>query len=234
MKKKKTEIEIHQLRVSGVTLPDKHPEGPSSVEVFAYLIIDRGKKILIDTGVGINSQEINQYYRPIDYGLVKLLSRFGLETTDIDLVINSHLHFDHCGNNNLFPKIPIVVNEIELESAENPDYTITDWVNFNGAVYKPVSSPSFVSQHVEVVPTPGHTEGHLSVIVNQPGGSADIVAAQAAYTADEFNRFPDSGEITAVGNWSDAEAVRSLNLLHARNPARVYFSHDSTVYAMKQ
>ena len=55
---------------------------------------------------------------------------------DVASVINTHLHFDHCGGNRLFPGVPIHVQARELADARSlHDYTIREWVDFDGATY---------------------------------------------------------------------------------------------------
>src|SRR5881628_2459219 len=55
---------------------------------------------------------------------------------DLAFVINTHLHFDHCGGNRLFPGVPIHVQARELADARSlHDYTIREWVDFDGATY---------------------------------------------------------------------------------------------------
>ena len=55
---------------------------------------------------------------------------------DVTSVINTHLHFDHCGGNRLFPGVPIHVQARELADARSlDDYTIREWVDFDGATY---------------------------------------------------------------------------------------------------
>jgi N-acyl homoserine lactone hydrolase len=58
------------------------------------------------------------------------------------LVINTHLHFDHCGGNRLFPGVPIYVQRSEREAARRPDYTIPEWVEFEGATYEELDGPA--------------------------------------------------------------------------------------------
>src|SRR4051794_25212367 len=55
---------------------------------------------------------------------------------DVACVINTHLHFDHCGGNRLFPGVPIHVQARELADARSlDDYTIREWLDFDGATY---------------------------------------------------------------------------------------------------
>jgi glyoxylase-like metal-dependent hydrolase (beta-lactamase superfamily II) len=69
---------------------------------------------------------------------------------DVACVINTHLHFDHCGGNRLFPGVPIHVQARELADGRSlDDYTIRECVDFDGATY--------ISHEGEVEVLPGMT-----------------------------------------------------------------------------
>jgi N-acyl homoserine lactone hydrolase len=61
----------------------------------------------------------------------------------VAVVVNTHLHFDHCGGNRLFPGLPIHVQRRELAAARTEDdYTVREWVDFPGARRRPTSRMS--------------------------------------------------------------------------------------------
>jgi glyoxylase-like metal-dependent hydrolase (beta-lactamase superfamily II) len=150
---------------------------------------------------------------------------------EVTAIVNSHLHFDHCGNNRLFPGIPIFVQEDEWAAAEEPHYTVTEWVHFPGACYVTFRGRRRISDHLELVPTPGHTSGHQSLVVHTTGG-LELIVAQAAYTAAEFDASGPSGSGSASPDGTEsAEAyARSLATLYGFGAHRAYFSHDPTVW----
>lgn len=84
---------------------------------------------------------------------------------DVGLVINSHLHWDHCGGNRLFPHCPIVVQRAELGFARAPSGPVRGGYmanHFDVAVtYRPVDGDQEVAPGVRVLATHGHTPGHL-------------------------------------------------------------------------
>ena len=53
--------------------------------------------------------------------VVGQLALLGLTPNDLHLVVNTHLHFDHCGGNQHFTACPILLDELELEAATSPD-----------------------------------------------------------------------------------------------------------------
>ena len=87
--------------------------------------------VLIETGIGnkLPDRMVKIYGQPSE--LLNNLSAAGISPGDIDIVINTHLHFDHCGSNHLFPQMPIYVQAEEYTAAHSlPYFTILAWVDF--------------------------------------------------------------------------------------------------------
>jgi glyoxylase-like metal-dependent hydrolase (beta-lactamase superfamily II) len=219
------ELEIKPLRLARVELPDFHPNAPGSDEVFAFLVRDGADFVLVDTGVGAGSRLIDRLYQPQRVELSTALSDAGASIDQITAIVNSHLHFDHCGNNSLFAGVPILVQVVELEAARQPHYTVPEWVDFPGANYTPVHGRVSISAHLELLPTPGHTPGHQSLVVHSSEG-VDLIVAQAAHTAGEFDRFLSGKFEVPEGHWSPESYVCSLTALQQLHPRRAFFSHD--------
>ena len=79
-------------------------------------------------------------------------------------MINTHLHFDHCGGNRRFAGTPTYVQRAELEAAVEPDY-LEEWVRFPGESYVELDGDAELFDGVSVLFTPGHSPGHQSVVV---------------------------------------------------------------------
>ena len=91
---------------------------------------------------------------------------------DVASVINTHLHFDHCGGNRLFPGVPIHVQARELADARSlHDYTIREWVDFDGATYVEHVGEVELLPGIRLLPAPGHTDGHQVVVVETDAGT---------------------------------------------------------------
>jgi len=110
-------------------------------------------------------------------------------------VINTHLHFDHCGGNRLFPGVPIHVQARELAEAHSrDDYTIRDWVDFDGATYVEHEGEVELLPGIRLLPAPGHTDGHQVVVVETGegpvvlGGDVGISFAELESGATEGQR----------------------------------------------
>ena len=141
-------------------------------------------RILVDTGMIDSTPELDA-----EWGV-----RFDpdLIPRDVLCVINTHLHFDHCGGNRLFPGVPIHVQRAEREAARAEDYAIPEWVEFEGAAYVEHDGEAEILPGVRVVPTPGHTPGHQSVLVSTREGLV-VVAGDVGYTWGQFDR-SESGQ----------------------------------------
>jgi glyoxylase-like metal-dependent hydrolase (beta-lactamase superfamily II) len=144
--------------------------------------------VLVETGIGT---KIDQKFRGIycvekDPGLLPSLSRLGLGPEDIDFVVNTHLHFDHCGGNTFrnekgqvvptFPRARYVIQKGEWEWAKHPSerekssYIGENFLPLEGyGLLELVEGNSQITEGVEVVLSPGHTPRHQSVKVSSRG-----------------------------------------------------------------
>lgn len=216
---------VCRLHVS-TTHPDPSlPWADGDTEVYAYLIEHPDGLILVDTGVGEGNAVIDELYQPEHHDLGEAIAASGHRSTDVSIIINSHLHFDHCGNNRRFPGVPILVQRHEYEAAHEPYYTDPDWVDFPGANIKQLDGDCSISSGVTVISTPGHTRGHQSVVIASDEGRV-VIAAQAAYTPADFSARQVGKHNTPT---EDEHTWRqSLELLHETRPDHAYFSHDAT------
>lgn len=230
------QVDITQLRLAQVELPDFHPEAPGTDVIHGFLVRDGADCVLVDTGVGTGSALIDRLYKPDRVELSDALAGAGVSLGQVTALVNSHLHFDHCGNNSLFPGVPIFVQGEELDAAREPQYTVPEWVEFPGANYVAVDGRHSISPNLELVATPGHTPGHQSLLVRS-GDHVEIVVAQAAYTGVEFQLFGSGNDPAALepfiksnAVWSRESYVASLAALHQLRPRRAFFSHDPVAW----
>jgi len=217
--------EVVPLHLADVALPGFHPRHGEPCPVFAFLIRHPEGALLVDTGVGQGHPGIDELYSPVQYPIVDALVAHGIRVDDIAAVINTHLHFDHCGENRHFPGRPIYVQRAEYEAAQAPAYTVSIWVDFEGACYELVDSEREVLPGVTLIPTPGHTPGHQSVLVETGEGRA-VIAGHGAYSAAEF-----AGEAApSGGEWDNDAYAASLGKLRELQPNSAHFSHDATIW----
>ncbi|WP_035841441.1 N-acyl homoserine lactonase family protein [Kitasatospora azatica] len=223
---------IRRLDLGYFVRPASETGGPQPrVEpVLAYLVRRDEGLILFDSGIGAADPETEAHYRPRRRALKGALASAGVTLADISLVVNCHLHFDHCGGNPLLPGTPILVQAVELATARRGGYTIDELVDFPGATYRELVGEAEVWPGVWIVPTPGHTDGHQSLVVRQSDGTV-VLAGQAHDFASQFGS--DQLARRAVQQ-SVAEPLPGypswLERLNEFDPRRVLFAHDCSVW----
>ena len=181
--------------------------------------------ILVDSGVGGPDRVLTDW-RVVNVSVADALDAIGLAPGDVKLVINSHLHFDHCGQNAVFKHAPFYVQRTELERARVQARWLTDWFDFAGARFELLDGDAEIADGVRVIATPGHTAGHQSILVQ--GDGEEVLIGDAAYTPVIYQD-PDRAELPA-GQAADREAwTASLRKLHATSPAHVHFCHSTRI-----
>jgi glyoxylase-like metal-dependent hydrolase (beta-lactamase superfamily II) len=204
--------------------------GKTRVEsLLGYLVDHPGGLVLFDTGLGFADAETEAHYRPQRRSLDDALHGAGAAVGDVEMIVNCHLHFDHCGGNPAFPGRPIIVQSAELDAARQPGYTVPETVDFPGATYQVIAGELELLPGLWVLPTPGHTAGHQSIAVRCDDGSV-VLAGQAHDTATEFAadlraavmaREPAGAEVPPYLSWMD----RVLEF----DPRRILLAHDLSV-----
>jgi len=213
-----------------------------------FLIQGNGKNILVDTGPG--SQSKMQPLHPlivIDFpedNVVKALDKVGLKPEDIDAVIWTHLHWDHCWNAELFRKdINFYVQASELDYAihplpmhgnvyESPACGMTPpWVQVLDRI-KCVDGDVEFMDGIQLLLTPGHTPGGQSVLVNTTKGPY-CIAGDTVMLYENWDRHIYS---TAHVNLLDFEAsMQKLAKLNAFIlPGHDYKVFDHEVYPVEE
>jgi len=136
------------------------------------LVRTEKETILVDTGVGSlppKYQKFHDVTRSREEELGYSLQMAGLRPKDVTMVVNTHLHFDHCGNNRMFENSKFLVQTDEIRYAYYPDRFmrvsyLRDFFDVEGD-YLPVRGKYEIEDGVQVLPTPGHTIGNQSLSV---------------------------------------------------------------------
>jgi len=203
---------------------------PRVEEVLGYLVRTPAGTLLLDTGLGEADEETDAWYRPRRIGVQEALSRVGLAVEDIDLVVNCHLHFDHIGGNPAFAGTPIHCQRTELDTARSGDYTVPELVDFTGVRWELLDGEAELAPGVHVVPTPGHVDGHQSVVVECDDGSL-VLAGQAHDTASQWSADLLAARAADLGHEQPLPPSSPwMQRLLAFDPKRVVFAHDSAVW----
>jgi glyoxylase-like metal-dependent hydrolase (beta-lactamase superfamily II) len=169
----------------GFALNERHQ---MALGLNSLLLRSQGKTVLIETGVGEKERPLGQTQRA-QGTLLDELQRIGVTPDDIDIVINTHLHADHCGWNTrkdaegawtaTFPRARYLIQRAEWEAAINPnERTRATYLAEN---MRPVEASGqlelldgehAVTNEITVIPTFGHSMGHASVVLMSAGESA--------------------------------------------------------------
>jgi N-acyl homoserine lactone hydrolase len=190
-----------------------------------YLVEHAGGVLLFDTGMGSNP-DVDAHYRPRRRALREALGR---PLEDIGLVANCHLHFDHCGGNPSLSHAPVLVQRTELDTARSSqDYTLPELLD--GVTYDELDGEAEVLPGVLVMPTPGHTDGHQSLVV-RGGDGVVVVAGQSHDSATSFGADVLAGRARRDGNGEPLPVPPAwVERLLALDPSRVVFAHDASVW----
>jgi len=194
-----------------------------------YLVDHPRGTLLFDTGMG-SHPDVDARYRPHRAQLGEALAAIGTRPSDLSLAANCHLHFDHCGGNPLLGPTPVLVQSAELDVARGtPDYTLPGLIE--GSRFEAITGEAEVLPGVFLVPTPGHTQGHQSLIIRKSDGAV-IVAGQSHDTATQDAADQLAWRASLDGHSQPLPAIPAwINALQAFDPRVVYFAHDRSVWS---
>ena len=221
--------DVLRLHMGHFTAPAHLPFAGAAVVVDAFLVRHPSGPILLDTGIGEGMAEVDAMYKPVRRDLDAVLREAGVARTDVRVIANCHLHFDHSGNNFRFTGVPIFAQKVEHETALGPNYTFTERAAlFEGARFELLEGEAEVAPGVRIVPTPGHVAGHQSFVIDTREGRI-VIAGQAFQDAAEYAR--------ALYAWRlDRERAPHppyapwVARLQEFDPWRVTFAHDLAVW----
>ncbi len=212
------------------------------------LIESQGKRILVDTGYGDKMSPRVREILGLEAGdrdrLLRALAEAGFAPEDVDIVVNTHLHADHCGGNTrrgedpdspvvpTFPRASYWIQRWELADASFPDERTRGTYlaeNFQplGEQLHIIDGDVWITDEVHTWITPGHTRSHQCVVIESEGEAA-IFLADAVAWAIHLERLA----------WVPAFDVEPLVSIQtkkrilawaARYHARLIFQHDPQV-----
>jgi N-acyl homoserine lactone hydrolase len=148
------------ITITPVRVADLLAEG-ERMPVYVHVIDHPDARVLVDTGM----TELHPAVADLDPRL-RPLSKQDFDLAGIDIVVNTHLHFDHCGGNHLFAGRPIYVQRRELELLPG----------------------------LRLVPAPGHTRG-MQVVVIETGGRPVVVGGDVAVWFGELDEPHTEGQL---------------------------------------
>ena len=191
------------ITITPVLVADLGVEG-ERMPVYVHVIDHPDARVLVDTGI----KELHPAVADLDPRL-RPVDEWDLDLAGIDMVVNTHLHFDHCGGNQLFAGRPIYVQRRELDDARSQDdYTIREWVDGPGVQYLPVDGELELLPGLRLVPAPGHTPGSQVVVIDT-GARPTVIGGDMAVWFGQLDNPETEGQL----------------LVRALDPALVWLSH---------
>lgn len=222
-------LKVHPLHVG--TLKDfptaaiTHNRGFGQVHDVAmimFLITGGDHPVIVDTGTG--TPEFTKHHhgytlvRPPEQEPLAVLERAGVDPADVGTVINTHLHWDHCSNNDLFPNARVVVQQQELRYAVDPlepnlaaferqPGLTPPWMRAMDRITT-VRGDVELAPRLSVVHLPGHTPGSQGVLVQGESQSyllaGDCVDSHANWDGDAKLSHIPSGSFTDMHDFMDS------------------------------
>lgn len=214
--------------------------------ILAYLVETTQGRILFDVGCDyskiVDPAQRARWYESAEFPfgppqmteeqrLPNRLQQLGLNPLDVDLVFCSHLHFDHGGGLCDMSHAEIHVHQRELEAAREP----ADGAYFAddlAADYRwcPQCGEYALAPGVQAVESPGHTAGHMSMLIELPRGAPILLAGDAADLSENLD-----DEVAPGLCWHDREdlalaSIRKLKQLAAETGAELWPNHDMTFF----
>ena len=176
------------------------------IEIGCYLVRSQGRTILIDTGYGEGPIESIGGRRG---ELMDDLAAKGVTPEEVDTVFISHLHSDHVGWNVVeqdgalvpaFPNARYIAHQADLDHFRRPDIQAASSFPFmdrcvesivNLGLFDMLTEDTNLTSEVKALHTPGHTPGHMSILVSSQGEEAliqgDVLIHPAQVTEDDWN-----------------------------------------------
>lgn len=200
-------------------------------------LVEGPEKILVDTSFlsvertwQIRRRKIS---RSPSQELVTALASVGARPEEIATVILTHLHYDHAGNNQLFPKARFFVQREELRYALAPtSFDATAYFapslgitpDYLGTKFELLDGDARIADGVRVITTPGHTPGHQSVVVDTTAGRYCIAGDAVLWYENMEKRIPPGIHTSMIDCMASLERI-------AREADHVLPSHEPKLFA---
>ena len=207
--------------------------------VACYLLRHRLGNVLFDTGChpstetdpegrwGAMSRAMTVLSGPGD-NLITNLESVGLQPEDIDVVVNSHFHTDHCGCNAFFRKATFICHAHELEAASQENADKVGYLSIDWKLPMPMETIDgqrdlFNDGRIVLVPLPGHTPGMTGALVALDRSGEYLLASDAVALRHSLDT--DSNPRVT---WDHEQACRSMAEVRRieAGGATVLFGHD--------
>ncbi|MBI3513750.1 MAG: N-acyl homoserine lactonase family protein [Proteobacteria bacterium] len=201
----------------------RHPQG--------NVLFDTGCHPAVETDAAARWGGIARAFVPVHRpgeNVVGDLAKLNLQPDDIDVVVNSHLHMDHCGCNAFFTKATFVVHAKELAVAGDPQsegkgYFRADWDQPMPVQAIDTARDLFDDDRIVLLPLPGHTAGSIGAKIELARSGCFILAADAAAVRQNLEH-----DYSPKNSWDASRFRGSLAELRRleKQGGTIVFGHD--------
>ena len=223
---------IRPLHTGHYTMPASDTRFPNDrIIVRAFLIEHPQGLFLMDTGFSPADRAALETFAPVQIRPIRsVLAEAGVNAEDVRQIANCHFHSDHSGGNHEFPGVPIFVQRAEVAHLRaTPDYSHAPSVaDFPGATLEEIDGDAEPLPGIRIIPTPGHSPGHQSLVVETTGGRV-ILAGQALNFTSDYARQRYSLELALRGE-PHGPYPQWVERFQQLDPWRVYFAHDTATW----
>ncbi len=185
-----------------------NPGVPYTYPILAFYLTDGEHKILIDAGGPEKVCEAKMpYSQTPDQHILKQLEKINVSPDEIELVIITHLHWDHTWNLALFKNAEFIVQKRELEYSVTPvpvhRLTYCHWWRLYKTNYTIVEGDTEIMDGLSVMLTPGHTPGSQSVVIDTEAGTF-VYISDLANLDEHWEKKIPSGVICSITDTFDS------------------------------
>jgi N-acyl homoserine lactone hydrolase len=208
----------------------RHPEGDVVVDGGNPLAMAHDPEAFLGEWANVFKVKMTE-----DQHCAAQLAEFAVPPAEIRYVVQTHLHFDHIGTLGHFPEAEIVVHERELDAAQtNVDDDYLGDFSDPGLRWRPVAGDHdlFGDGVVRLLETPGHSPGHMSLLLSLEQTGPVLLTADASDSRPQWD-----GRIPPRGFHSQEQADESMTRLHkiaAEYDPLLVFGHDPRNWATLQ
>jgi len=200
--------------------------------LIAYYLESPEHKILVDTGGSVpHPDKWQPFVRNADEELDAALAKIGADIGDIDIVLFTHLHWDHASNNRFFPNARFIAQKTEVNLIRSAE-ELTGYERELAAAteYETVDGDAEIVPGIYVVLAPGHSRGLQVVLVDTTDGKYMI-------TGDIVPRFNNWTSVPKIpnGSYEDMDAMLlSYKKLESLGINRILPGHEPLVFEQAQ
>ena len=210
--------------------------------IHALIIETPDRTIMVDTCVGNDKLRGNRAWNQLQTSFLDDMAKAGYELDRIDNVLCTHLHIDHVGWNTMlvddkwvptFPKARYLMGQVEFDhwrQHEDVDQAVVmaDSVTpvFDAGLVDLVATDHQICEQVSLIPTVGHTPGHVSVMINSQGEQAmitgDFIHHPCQFAHPEWSASVDTDPVRS------AQTRREVFSKYAETPTLIIGTHFHT------